>query len=82
VIDLSNFFCDMFALLFKVSYFVVFLGCWLGYEMAGFTLVIIYFLYVDIVLLLSLVLYSACFFSLPMVFFWSFRCWIQGNEDF
>jgi hypothetical protein len=68
VIDLSNFFYDMFALLFKVSYFVVFLGCWLGNEMAGFILVIIDFLYVDMVPLHSLVLLSACFFFLPMVF--------------
>ena len=76
MIDLSNYFCDMLAPLFKVSYFVVFLGCRLGYEVAGFILVIIYFLYVDIVPLLSLFLYSACFFFLPMVFFWSFRSWI------
>jgi len=51
VIDLSNFFCDMFGLLFKVSYFVAFLGCWLGFEMAGFILVIIDFLYVDMILI-------------------------------
>jgi len=48
--------------------FIVFLGCWVGYEMAGFILVITDFLHVDMVPLHSLVLYSACFFFLPMVF--------------
>ena len=37
VIDLSYSFCDLFALLFKIlTLFVVFIGGWLGYEMAGF----------------------------------------------
>jgi hypothetical protein len=30
-----------------LTLFVVFLGCWLGYEVAGFILVLIYFPYVD-----------------------------------
>ena len=38
MIDLSYSFCDLFTLLFKVSYFVVFVGGWLGYEVAGFVL--------------------------------------------
>jgi len=37
MVDLSYSFCDLCALLFEVSHFiVVFLGGWLGYEIAGF----------------------------------------------
>jgi hypothetical protein len=61
-----------------LTLFVVFMGGWLGYEMAGFVFGDTYFLCVDVLLLHALFLCDLCHFSLLMVFLLVFDSgWIE-----